>query len=121
MTLKAKKDLESSGNLRRDLRAGSVEALHGLHEMVLRLAEFWSLHMLENQRIKAGMARESERRERDYSKTLEGALQGYEGMARILQGVGRDVEAFRLILNHDMCGPVEEILGLVRRRGPQAK
>lgn len=109
---KAKKDLESSGNLRRDLRAGFVEALHALHEMVLRLSESRTMHMLENQRLKAGMARESEKRERDHSKALAGALREYEGMARVLEGVRRDAEASRLILNHDVCRPVDETLKL---------
>lgn len=108
----AKGDLEKSGKLKREIRESFVSALHTLYEMVLRLSESRSMHLLESQKLKTTMARESERRELQHAKTLEGVLRSYEAMTATLEGVRKDVESSRLILSHDLCRPVEETLKL---------
>lgn len=107
----AKGELERSGNLKREIRDSTVTALHTLHEMVLRLSDSRLMHMLEAQKLKAGMARESERRAQQHTRALEALLGDYKVTEGRLEGISRNVESSRQILSHDLCGPMEEVRG----------
>lgn len=54
---KSKGRLEESKNLLRDIREDVCSGLHGLHELILRLADSRNRHIAEKERQRAGYER----------------------------------------------------------------
>lgn len=122
----AKADLERSGNLKRDIRDSVVSALHVLYEMVLKVSDSRTLHMLEAQRLRTGQAKDQERITARHARALELALNEYrglrDGMDRInrdseileelkqgMDRIHRDAETLRQILSIDLSDPIKSI------------
>ncbi|CAG4938971.1 unnamed protein product [Parnassius apollo] len=55
---RAKTDLEKSGNLKREIRESVVSGLYTLYEMILKLSDSRTLHMLESNKQKLNVSRE---------------------------------------------------------------
>lgn len=109
----AKQELESSGNLKREIRESVVSAMQTLYEMVLKLSDSRTLHMQEAQRAKTALAIEEKKQAQRNSQTLNKALEStkvqYEAIKKELDKLNKNAEATRWILIQDMCEPVTEI------------
>lgn len=107
----ARTALESSGNLRRDIRETLVGGLQSLYEMVLRLADSRARHLIERQKIEIAY----EKRLVALEKKNAASLRESEGAAReahlinrrLLEGITRDLADQRAILSHDVCETLE--------------
>ncbi|XP_073955649.1 uncharacterized protein [Choristoneura fumiferana] len=86
----AKAAIETSGNLKRVIRDTVVEALHALHEMILRLADSRSRHLTEVQRVKMVNERRVAALEAIHSRRLQEALEVEREERR---NAGRAIEA----------------------------
>lgn len=95
----AKASLESSGNLRKDIKESLTGSLQTLYEMVLRLADSRHRHMLENQRAIVAHEKRLTGMERSHAKNLRAVEDRAreEGAAhrKLLETIANDVAAQR--------------------------
>lgn len=109
----AKTALESSGNLRRDIKESLVGSLHTLYEMVLRLADSRSRHMLERQREMVAYEKRLAKLESNNAKHLRAvqdrAQREVSEHRGLLESIARDMTAQRSLVVADLRECLEKM------------
>ncbi|CAG4944788.1 unnamed protein product [Parnassius apollo] len=100
---RAKTDLEKSGNLKREIRESVVSGLYTLYEMILKLSDSRTLHMLESNKQKLNVSRESERLTQRHARFMHETLGQYALLKENIEKLQKETESTRLILSYDLC------------------
>ncbi|CAG5056338.1 unnamed protein product [Parnassius apollo] len=103
---RAKTDLEKSGNLKREIRESVVSGLYTLYEMILKLSDSRMLHILESNKQKLNVSRESERLTQRHARFMHETLGQYALLKENIEKLQKETESARLILSYDLCEAV---------------
>ncbi|CAK1591430.1 unnamed protein product [Parnassius mnemosyne] len=100
---RAKTELEKSGNLKREIRESVVSGLYTLYEMILKFSDSRMLHMLESNKQKLNVSRESERLTQRHARFMHETLGQYALLKENIEKLQKETESARLILSYDLC------------------
>lgn len=99
---RTKSRLDESKNLNRDIREAVSDGLHGLYQMILRLADSRNRHIAEKERTKAHYEHVLARQEAQYSKALldlqQNQTKEFEALKEINNKTFKEAEAARWLV-----------------------
>ncbi|CAG5051151.1 unnamed protein product [Parnassius apollo] len=105
---RSKSELEKPGNLKREIRESVISGLYTLYEMVLKLSDSRMLHMLEANKQKLNVSKESERLTQRHARFMHETLGQYALLKECVDKLQRETESMRMIMSYDLCTAITE-------------